>query len=75
MEPIFEINGYFKDYYVDGKFIGNERCEKDRDVFGYEGRKKEILQEDKILGKSKKKIKKGTLVITELQIICGRVKK
>lgn len=68
----FEQFGYFKDYYVNGKFIGNIVCEKDRDVFGYYGRKKEILTED-IVFKNKKRIKKGEEVTTELQVLSGRI--
>ena len=64
--------GFFKDYYANGKYLGSlTYVEKDRDIFGYYGRKKEILNEDLII--KKKKIKKGTEVITELQVICGKI--
>lgn len=66
-----EIIGYFKDYYANGKYVGSVECvEKDREVLGYYGRKKEILQSDIII--NKKKIRKGTEVTTELQALCGK---
>jgi hypothetical protein len=68
----FEIVGYSKDYYtLDKKYIGSLVCEKDRDVFGYLGRKKELLTEDLII--KKKKIKKGNEVLTELFPLNGRI--
>ena len=68
---IFETKGFFKDYFLDGKFIGSlMNVEKDRDVFGYYGRKKEILTEN--IKFKNKTLKKGTTVTTELQVICGK---
>jgi len=68
----FEAIGYSKDFYnSEKKYIGSLKCELDREVYGYLGRKKEILQEDIIL--RKKKIKKGTLVLTEVFPLCGRI--
>ncbi len=73
METKFETNGYFKDYYVNRKFVGSILVnEKDREVYGYTGRKEEVLTEDIVI--NKKKLKKGTTVITELGVLCGRVK-
>lgn len=70
----FEIVGYSKDYYtLDKKYIGSLTCKKDRDVFGYLGRQKELLIEDLII--KKKKIKKGTEVLTELFPLNGRITK
>lgn len=66
-----KIIGYSKDYYVDRKYIGSLVCKKDREVFGYDGRKEEILEID-IVFRNKKKIKKGTIVLTELQQLNGR---
>lgn len=64
--------GYFKDFYANGKYLGSQsNVEKDRETLGYYGRKKEVLNED--LKLKKKTIKKGTEVITELQVICGKV--
>ena len=68
----FEIVGYSKDYYtLDKKYIGSLECKKDRDVFGYLGRQKELLTEDLII--KKKKIKKGNEVLTEIFPINGRI--
>lgn len=68
----FETIGYSKDYYtLDKKYIGSVMCDKDRDVYGYLGRKKEILAEDIIL--RKKKIKKGTELITEIFPLNGKL--
>ena len=72
-ENVFEHVGYFKDYYVNRKFVGTVKVdEKDREVYGYTGRKEEVLTEDMVI--NKKKLKKGTTVITELGVLCGRVK-
>ena len=70
----FENVGYSKDYYtLDKKYIGSVVCDKDREVYGYLGRQKEILLEDMIL--RKKKIKKGTELLTEIFPLCGRILK
>ena len=72
-EHNFEILGYTKEFYVNRKYVGSLRVEeKDRDVLGYSGRKEEVLTDDLII--NKKKLKKGTTVITELGILCGRMK-
>ena len=68
----FQTIGYSKDYYTtDKKYIGSLVCEKDRDVFGYLGRTKELLTEDLII--KKKKIKKGTELLTEIFPLNGRI--
>lgn len=68
----FQTIGYSKDFYtLEKKYIGSLVCEKDRDVYGYLGRKKEILVEDIIL--RKKKIKKGTELLTEVFPLNGRM--
>jgi len=70
----FNVMGYTKDFYVDKKFMGSLRLdEPDREVFGYHGRRQETLDQDLTLKKGKR-MKKGTIVITELQMICGRQK-
>ena len=69
----FETVGYSKDFYtLEKKYIGSLVCEKDRDVYGYLGRKKEILVDDIIL--RKKKINKGTELLTEIFPLNGRIK-
>ena len=68
----FETIGYSKDYYsLDKKYIGSVLCDKDREIYGYLGRKNEILLEDIIL--RKKKIKKGTELITQIFPLCGKL--
>lgn len=68
----FETIGYSKDYYtLDKEYIGSLVCEKDREVFGYLGRQKELLTEDLII--KKKKIKKGTELLTEIFPLNGRI--
>jgi hypothetical protein len=68
----FETIGYSKDYYnLEKKYIGSIVCDKDREVYGYLGRQKEILSEDLIL--RKKKIKKGTELLTEILPLCGKL--
>lgn len=72
MEKKFEELGYTISYYVNNKYIGSVSItEPDREELGYYGRREEVLQQDLIIGK--KKIKKGSVVKTELQKICGRL--
>jgi hypothetical protein len=72
MKIKFEAIGYSKDFYnTEKKYIGSLVCEKDREVYGYLGRKKEVLTNDIIL--RKKKIKKGTELLTEIFPLCGRI--
>jgi hypothetical protein len=68
----FETVGYSKDFYtLEKKYIGSLVCEKDREVYGYLGRKKEILIQEIML--KKKKIKKGTEVLKEIFPLKGRI--
>ena len=72
---IFEHIGYGKDYYVNNKYIGSTSQEdKDRDVYGYGGKKTEILEHD-VICTNKKKIKANTTVVTQLFPLCGKIKK
>lgn len=69
---VFEILGYTKDYFVNGKLIGYVVLEKpDREIYGYAGKQKETL-DDSITMSNKRIIRKGTEVSTELLPICGR---
>ena len=71
-DMMFTIEGYTKDYYLDGKYIGSIQLETpDRETMGYYGRRMEVLEETVHFSKSKK-IVKGKEVKTELQMICGR---
>ena len=69
---MFENIGFSKDYYHNGKYIGSLESKKDRETFGYNGRKKEVLEND-IVFKNKKKIKKGEEVTTELFPLNGKL--
>ena len=72
MNKEFELIGYTVSYYSNGKYVGSlPISEPDRSDLGYYGRREEVLEQDVIIGK--KKLKKGTLVKTELQKICGRL--
>jgi len=68
----FSIFGYFREYYVNGKFIGSMNCEKDRDTFGYYGAINETLQTNIRLDNGKK-IKAGQTVKTLLFPLCGNI--
>lgn len=69
---MFEILGYFREYYIDNKFIGCLNIKKDREQIGYYGRKYEILEDDIFLD-NKKKIKKGTKVNTIIYPLNGKI--
>jgi len=73
-DSIFNVKGYFKDYYYMGKYMGSMGVSQpDREVFSYFGRITETLTQDITLN-NKKRLKKGDVVVTELQKICGRLK-
>lgn len=57
------IIGYFKEFYIQNKFIGCLPITYNNEIIGYEGKKKEVLSQTIILD-NKKKIKKGTEVLT-----------
>ena len=68
---MFEIIGYTKDYYYNNKYVGSVKIDSpDRDQFGYYGRTEEVLEQDTII--NKKKLKKGSVVKTELNKLCGK---
>lgn len=71
-ESHFEHIGYSMDFYFDGKYVGSRNCDKDREVYGYEGRKRIVIDEEIIL--RKKKYKAGTEFVTELYPLCGKSK-
>lgn len=70
--PVFEHLGYFKEYYVGRKLIGHIRCEKDRELTGYAGRKNEIL-DAAITLENGKKVKPGIEVMTMLYPLNGKI--
>ena len=69
---VFEHKGYSKDYYVNGKYIGTHKSDFEKREYGYAGRVSETIKVDMIFA-NKKKIKAGTIAITEFNPICGRI--
>jgi len=65
--------GFYKEYYINNKFIGFIKCVKDRESIGYNGKKEEILTIDIFL-ENNKKIKKETIVTTMIYPLCGKIK-
>lgn len=71
----FEIAGFFKNYWVNGRLKGSVRLDKpDRKEMGWGGKKTEVLKDDIYLADTKKTIKKGTTVITECNALYGKSK-
>lgn len=68
---MFEDLGYYKEYFINNKFIGTIPTEKDRDIIGFNGATYEVIEQDIILSNNKK-IKKGTAVKTFLYPLCGK---
>jgi hypothetical protein len=71
---MFEEIGFFKEYWILGKYIGSKICNKDRATFGYYGKSTEVV-EDSIVLDNGKKIRPGTLVSTMLFPLCGHLNK
>lgn len=71
---MFEQLGYFKEYYINNRFFGTIKCEKDRDIIGYSGRIDEILSETIILDNGKRIIK-GIKVSTLIYPLNGKIVK
>ena len=73
MNAEFEILNYNVDVYYQGKYYGCKSIESpDRDILGYNGRKKVTLSEDWTY--KNKKLKAGTEVVTECVPVCGKLK-
>ena len=64
-----KVTGYFKEYYVENKFIGKRSCEKDRDVIGYAGKQTHIA--DDVMRFKNKRINKGQSYMTILYPLNG----
>lgn len=69
---MFEDLGYFREYWVNNKSLGMVTCDKDREVIGYTGKRKEVLTSELTLTNGKK-IKAGTEVVTMLYPRCGKM--
>jgi hypothetical protein len=68
----FEDIGYFKEFYLDSKFIGTVACELNGREIGYYGRLVCPVFDDIKLD-NKKIIKAGSVVTTMIFPLCGRV--
>lgn len=71
-DPVFEHLGYFKEYYIGSKLIGSIRCEKDRELTGYGGRKHETITCTITLD-NKKLVKSGSAVMTMIYPLSGKI--
>lgn len=69
---MFSNFGYYKEYYLNGKYIGSIKTDKDRDVIGYNGRLNENIDSIIILD-NKKKLKINTIYQTILYPLCGKI--
>lgn len=68
---MFKQFGYYKEYYINNKYIGSIICEKDRDIIGYNGKITENIQTTIKLDNNKV-IKANSIVDTFLYPLCGR---
>jgi hypothetical protein len=68
---MFNKFGYFKEYYINNKMIGTLICDKDRDIYGFFGKKIETIESDLTLSNGRK-IKKGEQVATFLFELCDK---
>lgn len=69
---MFTNIGFYKEYYLNNKYIGSIKTEKDRDIIGYNGKKTELLKEPIIL-ENKKKLKIGIEYQTIIYPLCGKI--
>ena len=68
----FEIIGYFKEWFLNGKFIGTTlMTEPEQDVFGYYSQKQETINEDTITSEGKL-LKSGLQYKTYQHVLCGK---
>lgn len=70
---MFETIGYFEEFFVNGKYVGTKKTNKQKRDFGYQGRKVSIATETIILD-NKRKIVAGQEYITSYYPLNGRVK-
>ena len=67
----FEIFGFYKEIWLNNKFMGTIRCEYDKDrKVGYTGRQDETFDDD-IITDSRKVIKAGTKIQTLYCLLYG----
>jgi hypothetical protein len=69
---MFEELGFYKEYYINGKFIGTINTINDGRIIGWEGRNIENITEQIILS-NKKKIKVGQTATTIIYPLSGKL--
>ena len=69
---MFSNFGYYKEYYLNGKYIGSIKTDKDRNIIGYNGKLNENIDSIIILD-NKKKLKLNTIYQTILYPLCGKM--
>jgi hypothetical protein len=76
MNEIFKNEGYHKDFYVNGKYVGFHKLETYNGICGYLSKQNFIANEDILIKKSFNKsyvIKKGKNYTTQITPLCGRI--
>jgi len=74
MKNQFEVIGYSIEYYIKGKYYGSIKVNKDFGrALGYKGRQTFTTPADIVLD-NKKRIKKGTEIVTMMIQLCGKRK-
>lgn len=69
----FEIIGYFKEYYQNGKFIGTLPCpEPTNEVFGYYSQELVTMEADRITDQNRK-LRAGKCYKTYTFPLCGKM--
>lgn len=69
----FETIGYSKDIFYNGRYFGSVRLdEKDRETIGYYGRREETTDVD-IKFKNKPKIPAGSIIMTQIHPLNGKL--
>lgn len=72
MAQTFEHIGWYKDIYHNGKYMGSVTISQpDREVIGYSGRVEEVITQQ-ITTNTKKTLKVGMVVKTEIYPLCGK---
>jgi len=70
---MFEQLGFFRDYFVDGKFVGSVKLNDYEGQIGYYS-KKTLVVENEIVLDNKRKIKKGTTTYHFTYPLNGKLK-
>jgi hypothetical protein len=76
MNKIFKNEGYHKDFYVNGKYVGFHKLETYSGKCGYLSKQNFIAEEDILIEKTFNKsyiIKAGKDNTTQITPICGKI--